>query len=736
MRWCIGLLLLLSGHTLLAGSPDATWTSLGWNGRGCSGSPNAVVELPDGSIIVGGYFNACGSVDARSLARYDPATNEFSALAATADFTGPVTALLLSNDILYVGGTGMEVPGVAGQWSFARLNLTSGQWDVPPNSPQGLDVSIRDMAEVSGQVYAALQFGNPGLQRFDPITSTWIDIGVFQDNINALHADGDKLIVGGSFQTIGGIAANNIAILSPDEGNSWSALGSGADQGVLAIESDAEHIYVSGWFDTVGPLATDHVARFSRATQSWSPMGQGVVTALQGVRRLRIAGGELYASGEFTAIDGVQANNIARFDEMLNRWQPLGSGVGNASTFIFGLYSVGSDLYVAGGFRTAGGQAQQGVARFQTPTRSWASVGEGTTTAANGGVYEIASGNDRAILMGDFTEIGGVQAAGIAQMNCRTHQISPLGGIVDHQLSSFVTASAMTPNFLYIGGGFFSVGGAPANYLARYRWDTGQWEALPGGSPNNFVRDLQVVGDQLYVAGSFSFVGGLAARRVARYDLSLDTWQTLGDGPQNGTGGLTYALTVSDTAVHVGGIFQEAGGLAASGVAHFDLATNSWSVPSSGVIGSVSTMAVIGRALYVGGIIQSAGGVPASEIARLDLDSGQWSTPGGSVNGIRSVNTLLYRNEQLLVAGRFFGMVGVQLNSIGLLDPDSQQWTELGGGVGFGYNVPSPSSVSAISACGDQIIVGGDFNTAGGETSYKIALLGLPGPLFSDGFDQ
>ncbi|MCB1606246.1 MAG: hypothetical protein KDI71_04630 [Xanthomonadales bacterium] len=734
MPLLLGLVFLVFAQLSLAGTPSAEWTGFGWNGRGCNGPINAAVPLDDGSVLLGGYFTACGSVEANSLVKYDPVTNQFAAFSLAAEFRGPVRELIRDGDQLYVGGGSMAVPGAAEASVFAHLNLISGAWVVPSSLQQQTeDVRVEAMAIVSGKVYVAILFGSPGLLRFDPVTGDWADLGVPGGTIYALHTDGDELIVGGPFQTIGGISANYVAVLSPSQGHSWRQLGSGVDGTVLSITADSDAVYVSGGFLTINGASTHGVARFDRSSQIWGRVGQGSASA-QTVRRLRLVGGELYATGEFTIIDGVHAINIARFDEALNRWQAIGSGVGDSATFISGLVDVGQYLYIGGSFRKVNGQSQHGITRLQLATRSWVPVGDGVTTGANGEIYEIVSAGDIGVIRGDFTEIGGQLAVQMAQIDCRTHQINPLGGIANHSFSAFTSAMAATPDHLYVGGGFFSVGGVNAPNLARFRFATGQWEALPGGSPGGSVRELHLDGSYLYAGGDFTSVGGISARRVARYNLVTDTWERLGSGAQEGANQTVLVITSSDQGVFVAGSFTEAGGITAPGLARFDPETNAWDTPDPTISGEVQSMLVIGQSLYVGGLA-GLGPTFRFHLSRLDLTTGQWSAPGGQTSYHRDMHSLIYRNEALLVGGYFIEMADSTLWSIGSYEPDSGQWTAMGEGVSYGFGA-TPARVRAMALCGDKVLVGGRFNQGGTETSANIALLELPGALFRDSFDQ
>ena len=75
----------------------------------------------------------------------------------------------------------------------------------------------------------------------------------------AVDAKG-HLCVGGSFDSVSGIPANNIACW---DGNTWHALGNGANERVFGLAFDSSgDLYAVGYFTEVGDLPVDHVARW------------------------------------------------------------------------------------------------------------------------------------------------------------------------------------------------------------------------------------------------------------------------------------------------------------------------------------------------------------------------------------------------------------------------------------------------------------------------------------------
>ncbi len=725
------LVVALSLFTATAncGNPTAEWTALGFNGRGCDASVTSSVELADGRLILGGWFAACDDVQAMGLVVFDPQTGLFSAPANDL-IRGSVNDLALLGDTLFVAGDSMAPQGIGGIWGFAQLDLVTGQWSTPITE---LAVGIVDaLAAVGGEIYLQSSLG---LIRYDPATQMTTEILAPPTSINALEADGDQLLAGGGFIEIGGVSASRIARYDPQMGT-WNSLGASLNDIVFAIATDVDAIYVGGDFSTVNGLPTDGVARFDRVGATWQALGMGTFTG-GSVRGLASVDSHVYASGVFTSMDGVLANNIARYDVMSNSWHALGDGLTGTVTGASGFMRAhDNQVYVGGSFQHAGGETQNSVARLIAASGQWQPLGAGSVAAANGSVDEILTSGGQTYLVGRFTEIGGVSAVKIAQMDCGSLQISPLGGIADHQIIGAVNAAVVHGGWLYIGGNFLGVGGVPANRLARYHLSSGQWEAV-GATLDGDVQELYADGNDLYVAGFFDNAGTLPARRVARLDLTTLQWNTLGSGPTNGTNGFVEAFHRVGDGIYIGGSYQEAGGQSAGGFAFYLPQTDTWIYPGGDFNDFILSMEDIDGGLYVGGNFQFLDGTPVVGIARLDLATGVWSAPSGPGQSFfTSVSSLHKRNGQLLVGGMFASMAGVPLNGIGSLDPETQQWTAFGQGVEFPGVAFLPSgTVSDTAVCGDQIIIGGGFQRADGQASSNLAYLRLPGPIFVDDFE-
>src|SRR5207244_7736845 len=101
----------------------------------------------------------------------------------------------------------------------------------------------------------------------------------------------------------------------------------------------------------------------------------------------------------------VNVNNIARWDSGSSQWSALGSGVPGGS--VNALATSGSDVYVGGGFSTAGGVSANNIARWNGS--QWFALGSGTNNGVSG---EEA---DAIAIIGNNVYVGGLidRAGGI-----------------------------------------------------------------------------------------------------------------------------------------------------------------------------------------------------------------------------------------------------------------------------------------------------------------------------------
>jgi hypothetical protein len=122
---------------------------------------------------------------------------------------------------------------------------------------------------------------------------------------------------------------------------------------------------------------------------------------------------------------------VARFNTQTNTWSTLGTGSSNgvsggASSYVSALAVVGNEVYVGGNFTSAGGVSANYVARFNTQTNTWSTLGTGSSNGVNNWVYELAVVGNEVVVGGTFTQAGGVSANYVARWNSGTSRVEQL----------------------------------------------------------------------------------------------------------------------------------------------------------------------------------------------------------------------------------------------------------------------------------------------------------------------
>jgi hypothetical protein len=105
------------------------------------------------------------------------------------------------------------------------------------------------------------------------------------------------------------------------------------------------------------------------ASGTWSSLGTGSQNGVNNrVSALAMVGNEVFVGGYFTWAGGVSANYVARFNTQTNTWSTLGTGSQNGvNNWVYALAVSGNEVFVGGTFTSAGGVSANYVARYNDP---------------------------------------------------------------------------------------------------------------------------------------------------------------------------------------------------------------------------------------------------------------------------------------------------------------------------------------------------------------------------------
>jgi hypothetical protein len=659
--------------------------------KGVAGGPVTALAIAGSDLIVGGGFSEAGGTATNFVARFNTSTQAWSSLGTGVGngVNGAVNAVVVSGGDVYVAGGFTQAGGTA-----ARR-----------------------------------------IARFDTGTQAWSPLGAgaadgVNDFVNDIAVAGSTVYAGGFFTEAGGVPASKVARFDTLS-QTWSPLGAGASNGVdgtvVALAVDAGNVYVGGLFSQAGGTTASNIARFDTGGPGWSSLGAGVANGVNNtVVALAVAGGEVFAGGSFTQAGGAAANRAARFDTGAQAWSLMGTAaVNGVNNTVAAFAIVGSNVYVGGGFTQAGGVPVKNVARFNAGSGVWSLMGTGATNGLSSDVEAIAIAGSDIFVGGSFTEAGGVVANRVARFNTTTRSWSSLGTGAANGVSGSVYSIAVSGSDVYVGGLFAQAGGATANRVARFNTNSGLWFPLGTvgtiGVGSGDVRALAIAGGTVFVGGLFNTAGGAPANNIARFNTSTQAWSTLGTGV---TSGAVNAIAVSGSDVFVGGTFFQAGGAAATRVARFNTGTGAWSPLGSGVNGAVRAVVIAGSDVFVGGDFRQAGGSPAEGVARFNTNSQAWSSLGsGTANGVLNcdfsicVLGLAMSGSDLYLSGNFTVAGGITANRVARFNTGTQAWSSLGTGTANGVN----AYVNAVMIAGTDVYAGGGFTAAGPNVSLRIA---------------
>lgn len=240
----------------------------------------------------------------------------------------------------------------------------------------------------------------------------------------------------------------------------WDPDGIGGPEGTVLVVGTDQATNAGGFQN-----AADKAWAFRFNGVDWAPLGRDSTFTFPAPAR------------DFADHYGVlcaAAGSVLRYDG--TTWSVIGTPSAGGS--VTELVSLNGDLYAAGTFTSIDGVAADNIAKWHAG--EWSAVEGGLTGAsgaAGGIVQDLEVFHDQLIAAGTFTAAGGAAASGLAVWDGAAWSAYPGAITSANPLVVNTLSAAPDGGVLYVGGNFNAVGGVPAGFcVAR---DANGWVMLP-----------------------------------------------------------------------------------------------------------------------------------------------------------------------------------------------------------------------------------------------------------------
>lgn len=641
-------------------------------GGGEAGSTvRAIVETPDGKLIIAGDFANYNGTGINRVARL----NSDGSLDTSFDVGSGANNLVYSaatqsDGKVIIGGIFSAYNGSNISY-LARLN-TDGSLDTGFNIGTGPTNSVDTIAvQPDGKIViggAFTSFNGTSINRITRLNSdgtldAGFNVGTGAGSIVnsiAIQPDG-KILIGGSFTSYNGTSINRIARLDSDgtlDASFTVGTGAGGTVNAVSIQSD-DKILISGSFTSYAGTSRNRIARLNSngTLDTGFVIGTGPNNIVNSV--VSQPDGKVLVAGTFTTYNGAAINRIARLNSNGSFDSDFNTGAGaNNSIYRVVVLSTGK-IILSGSFNSYNSIKVGFIIRLNSDASADADFN--FSTGANRQVDSIVVQPDGKILIGgQFNRYDGVYINRIARLNS--------DGVLD---SGFVPGSGANDNIssialqsdgkIVIGGNFTNYDGTTVNRIARLNSDGSIDSGFNVGSgANNLVYAVAVQPDgKILVVGAFSQYNGVNSAGIVR----LNSDGSIDSGFNVGTGAVGTVLSVaiqSDGKILIGGLFSSYNGTARNRIARLD---SDGSIDTGFNIGtgannSVHSIAVEpGGKILIGGLFTTYNGASATRLARLNSDgSNDTSFPNsGALNGPNStVYVILPQSDGTIIIGGDF----------------------------------------------------------------------------------
>jgi hypothetical protein len=300
----------------------------------------------------------------------------------------------------------------------------------------------------------------------------------------------------------------------------------------LSVDTVANLLYCTGGYSHVETLAVNGCAQWNNS--GWdsvphaNPCGSGLIVRFNGdlyydcssyllrwngievdtvgnfypggLSAIYLTNNALYALGGFDSINGMFADDIAKFDgatwSAIDTTHWLGGVMNNAIFYQ-------NNLYVSGNFISQDG-SMENLAMWDGTL--WNPVGNNLLANGLGGCSCFAIYNNDLWIGGFFFNT----YSGIARWN-GTQWLDPGGGT---NYPGQVEAMQVFNNELWVGGNFSTMAGLSEQYVSK--WNGTDWCGM-GDTLNGTIGDMKIYNNELYISGGFAMINSDTMNYIAKW---------------------------------------------------------------------------------------------------------------------------------------------------------------------------------------------------------------------------
>jgi hypothetical protein len=263
-------------------------------------------------VYVGGTFGNIGTTARANLAALDATTGALAPWAPGTD--AAVHAIASDGRVIFVGGDFVTAGGQA-RGRLAALSIQTGlatAWN--PNCGGGnvYALAVSGSRLVVGGAFTLV--GNLSRARLAAIDTTTGVATAWNPGANGLvrtlAVAGNTVYCGGQFTIVRGQPRERLAAIDATSGQllAWDP---GANAEVTGIVPSGTSVFVHGAFATISGVASPLLSLLDGTTGlalGWNPLVNGTA-----VNTLRVAGGTVFAGGDFNKVENVRVDALAAF---------------------------------------------------------------------------------------------------------------------------------------------------------------------------------------------------------------------------------------------------------------------------------------------------------------------------------------------------------------------------------------------------------------------------------------